>query len=143
MATSFRQQLRAGCLTVLNTYKTANPTLLPNIYDYPPESFTTPCAYVEKTVNEKIEHDASTRRRVLTVNVVLVTKLMSNDQATGEQDVLVDGLVDEFTATPNAASTTTMIQPVSVTDTEITAGEGVRYAGAVITIEGSIQEGRL
>jgi hypothetical protein len=143
MTTSFRQELRAGCKSVLDTYQAAHPDQLNKVYDYPPESFDTPAAYVEKTVNERIEHDASLRRRVLTVNVVLVNKLMSNDQATGEQDVLVDGLLDAFTAAPHGASTTTEIQPVSVTDTEITAGEGVRYAAAVIAIEGSTQEGRL
>lgn len=143
MTTSFRQQLRAGCKSVLDTYQAANPTLLGVVYDYPPESFATPCAYVEKTVNERIDHDASLRRRVLTVNVVVVNKLMSNDQATGEQDVLVDGLLDAFSGDVHAASGTTIMQPTAVTDTEITAGEGVRYAAAVITIEGSIQEGRL
>lgn len=143
MASTFRQQLRAGCKSVLDTYQAANPTLLGIVYDYPPESFATPCAYVEKAVNERIDHDASTRRRILSVNVVIVNKLMSNDQAVAEQDVLVDALIDAFTATPYAASTTTVIAPVSVTDTEITAGEGVKYAAAIITIEGSIQEGRL
>ena len=143
MTTSFRQDLRAGCFSVLTTYKNANPTLLPQIHDYPPESFNTPCAYVEKTVNETIEHDASLRRRILRVQVVLVTKLISNAQATDEQDVLVDGLLDAFSAVPHSASGATLMQPVAVTDTEITAGEGVRYAAAVITVEGSIQEGRL
>ena len=142
MTTSARQDLRAGCASVLTTYQAANPTLLGKVYDYPPESFATPCAYVEKTVNERIEHDASLRRRTLSVNVVIVNKLMSNDQATGEQDVLVDGLLDAFTAGYHAASSSTVLQPVSVTDTEITAGDGVRYAAAVIAVEMSIQEGR-
>lgn len=141
---TFRAQLRAGCKSVLDTYMAANPTLLGATYDYPPESFQTPCAYVEKQVRETLTHLASVRQRTLRVNVVIVNKLMSNDQATAEQDVLVDGLVDAFTATPRAASTTTLIEPVEVTlDTEITGGEGVKYAAAIITIEGSIQEGRL
>lgn len=142
MTTTFRQDFRAGCISVLTTYQAANPTLLATVYGYPPESYATPCAYVEKTVNERIVHDAGLRFRVCTVNVVIVNRLISNKQATDEQDVLVDGVMDAFTATPHAASGVTMIEPTAVTDTEITGGEGVRYAAAVITIEGSIQEGR-
>jgi hypothetical protein len=142
MPTSFRQQVRAGCLSVLNTYQAANPSLLSTVYDYPPESFATPCAYVDKRVSERLNHSSGIRSRVVSVNVVIVNKLMSNDQVTGEQDVLVDGLLDAFTADPHAASSTTLIEPTAVDDIEIPGGEGVRYAGAVITIEGSIQEGR-
>lgn len=143
MATSFRQQLRAGCKTVLDTYKAANPTLLYEVYDFPPGSYHTPLAYVEKAVSETIRHDSGTRQRTLRVNVVIVNKLMSNEQATDEQDVLVDGLLDGFTAAPRAASASTLIQPVSVTDTELTDADGIRYAAAVIAVEGVIQEGRV
>ena len=142
MATSFRADLRAGCKTVIDTYQAANPTLVFHTYDYPPESFHTPCAYVEKAVNESILHDSGTRQRTLRVNVVIVNKLVSNDQATGEQDALVDGLLDGFTAAPHAASSTTVIAPVSVTDTELSDANGIKYAAAVITIEGTILEGR-
>ncbi len=144
MATStFRQNFRAGCLSVLNTYQVTNPTLLGTVYGYPPESYATPCAYVEKTVHEQIVHNAALRFRVLACNVVIVTKLISNKQATDEQDVLIDGVMDAFTNTPHAASGQTLIQPTAVTDTELTSSDGVRYAAAVISIEGRIQEGRL
>lgn len=142
MSTAFRQELRAGCYAVLTTYQAANPTKLATVYAYPPESYATPCAYVEKTVNERIVHSASTRQRVLTVNVVLVTKLISNKQATDEQDFLVDALMDAFSAAYHGASGTTLMQPITVTDTEIAAGDGVRYAAAIFTIEGSDQLGR-
>ena len=142
MATSFRQDLRAGCFSVLSTYQAANPTLLYEVRDFPPESCHTPMAYVEKAVNETLQHTSGVRRRVLRVNVVIVNKLVSNDQATGEQDVLVDAILDAFTATPHAASAQTLLEPVSVTDTELSDANGVKYAAAVIAIEGSIQEGR-
>jgi hypothetical protein len=143
MSTSFRQQFRAGCKTVLDTFKAANPTVLLEDYDYPPESYHTPCAYVEKGVNETVQHTSGVRTRTLRGNVVLVNKLVSNDQATGEQDVLVDGLLDAFTAAPRAASASSLIQPVSVTDTELQDANGNRYAAAVISVEGVIQEGRV
>lgn len=142
MATTFRVDFRAGLYSVLVTYKAANPTLLVSIDDFPPESFTTPCAYVEKTINERVEHVAGLRYRTLTGTIVILTKLISNAQATHEQDVLIDGLMDAYTAGFHAASGATLLQPEAVTDTEITAGEGVKYAAAIITVEGSIQEGR-
>jgi len=142
MATTFRVDFRAGLLDVANTYQAANPTLIATVYGYPPESYATPCIYIDKKIEESIVHDAGLRFRVLTGNMVLVTKLISNKQATDEQDVLVDALLDALTADPHAASGQTLIAPVSVTDTEISAGEGVRYSAAIITVEGSIQEGR-
>ena len=142
MSTSFRQDLRTGCASVLTTYQAAHPTLLYHVYDYPPESYNTPCAYVEKAVSESLQHTSGVRRRVLRVNVVIVNKLVSNDQATSEQDVLIDGLLDAFTAAPHAASAQTLLEPVSVTDTELSDANGTRYAAAVIAIEGTIQEGR-
>lgn len=141
--TSFRADLRAGCKSVLDTFKAANPTLLYETYDYPPESYHTPCAYVEKGVNERLQHTSGVRFRTLTVNVVIVNKLMSNNQATDEQDALVDGLLDGFTAAPRAASNASLLQPVSVTDTELVDANGNRYAAAVIAVEGVIQEGRV
>ena len=82
MATSFRQQIRAGCFTVLETFKAANPTLLYEVRDFPPESYHTPLAYVEKAVSETIRHDSGTRQRTVRVNVVIVNKL---DLDTGQK----------------------------------------------------------
>ena len=143
MATSFRQQIRAGCFTVLETFKAANPTLLYEVRDFPPESYHTPLAYVEKAVSETIRHDSGTRQRTVRVNVVIVNKLVSNDQATAEQDALVDGLLDAFTATPRAASNSTVIAPISVSDTELSDNNGNRYAAAVIAVEGIELVGRI
>lgn len=140
---SFRADLRAGCYSVISTYQAANPSLLAHALDYPPESFHTPLAYCEKAITEALVHDSGIRRRTLRINVVIVNKLVSNDQVTGEQDALVDGIVDAFTAAPRAAGANSRIEPVSVTDTELSDPNGNRYAAAVITVEGVIQEGRI
>lgn len=144
MASTFRAQMRAGCKTVIDTVQAANPTLLFHTYDYPPESYHTPCAYIEKAVPETIVHSQQLRFRVLQMNVVVVNKLVSNDQATGEQDVLVDLLVDAFTTNHSAAVANSLMEPVRVVhDTEITDANGTKYAAAIVTIQGQIQEGRL
>jgi hypothetical protein len=142
-SSTFRAQFRAGLKTVLDTVKSANPSALLEVREYPPESYHTPLAYVEKGVNETLQHTSGVRIRTLRGNIVLVNKLVSNDQATDEQDVLVDLVLDALTAAPRAASASTLIQPVSVTDTELSDNNGNRYAAAVIGVEGVIQEGRV
>jgi len=142
-SSTFRAQFRAGLKTVLDTVKAANPSALLEVREYPPESYHTPLAYVEKGVNETLQHTSGVRIRTLRGNIVLVNKLVSNDQATDEQDVLVDLVLDALTAAPRAASASTLIQPVSVTDTELQDANGNRYAAAVIGVEGVIQEGRV
>ena len=143
MASTFRVDFRAGLASVLTTYQAANPTLLNKVYSYPPGEYNTPCAFIEKTINERQEMLNGVWQRILTGTVVIVCKLISNEQATNEQDVLIDGLVDAYSTNFHAASGSSEIEPVSVTDTEITAGEGVRYAAAIITVQGTKQEGRL
>ena len=142
MTTTFRQDFRAGLFSVISTYQAANPTLLLHVYDYPPESYNTPCAYIEKAIPEAMEHDSGTRRRVLTGQIVIVNKHISNAQATHEQDVLIDGLIDALTATPHAASASTLTEPTGVTEVPIADPNGGQYSGAVIAVKGAIQEGR-
>jgi hypothetical protein len=141
MTTSFRASLRSGIKDILDTYQAANPTLLAHVYDHPPSAPRTPCAYIEKPMAEKVEHTAQVRIRRPTATVVVLNKLSSNEQATDEQDALVDGLLDAFTADPGAAGGSTLLEPVAVDDVEITVGDAI-YAGFRISIAGLIQEGR-
>lgn len=141
-ASTFRAQLRAGCKTVLDTYKAANPTQLAHVYDARPGSYRTPCAFVDNVILEpSIGHDSGTRSRELVARVFIVNKLVSNDQAADEQDVLVDGLVDAFSNTPRAASTSTLLEPVSVEGEVVTEGDA-SYAASVINVRGRELVGR-
>ena len=142
VATTFRADLRAGCYAILAAVKAASPTLLPDISPSPPESYSTPMGFVEKRVRETTTHTAQTRTRTLEAGIVIVNKLMSNDQATSEQDVLVDLVVDACTAAPNAAGAATLIEPVSVLDFELQGGDGIRYSAVRIGVRGTIREGR-
>lgn len=142
MPSTFRAQLRAGCKTVLDAVKAANSTKLVHTYDHRPGSFRTPCGFVDNNILEpSIAHTAGLRFRDLVAQVHVVNRVVSNDQAADEQDDLVDLLVDAFTAAPNAASTTTLIEPVSVDGHEETDGEAT-YACSVINVRGRVQEGR-
>ena len=142
MATTFRAQLRAGCKSVLDDLKTANPTLLAHVYDHRPPRYLTPCAFVDNVILEpSISHTAGLRFRDLVARVYIVHKLVTNNQTADEQDVLVDKAVDAFTADPRAASTTTLLEPISVESEEVTDGDAI-YAASVLNIRGRVQEGR-
>lgn len=141
MSTTFRANLRTGIKTTLDTYAAANPTKLAHVYDHTPAAPRTPCAYIEKAVRESVTHTAGVRIRSLTASVVALNRLVSNDQATDEQDALVDGLLDAFTAAPSAAGGSTLIEPVAVEDDELTVGDAT-YAGFRMSIVGTIQEPR-
>ena len=139
---TFRAQLRAGCKDVLDDLKTANPTLLAHVYDHRPTVYRTPCAFVDNVILEpSITHTAGLRFRDLVARVYIVHKFVSNDQTADEQDVLVDKAVDAFTADPRAASSTTLLEPISVEPDEVTDGEAT-YAASVINVRGRVQEGR-
>lgn len=138
---TFRAQLRAGCKTVIDSVQTANPTLIAHTYDHRPAKFLTPCAFVDFAVDQTIAHDSGTRRRVFTAFVHIVNKLISNDQAADEQDVLVDLVVDAFTAQPRAASNSTLIEPTGVT-THAEETDGANYACSIVAVSGLILEGR-
>lgn len=147
---SFRVEFRAGLKALLDAYKAAHPYSgatglgLAETYDYPPESYHTPCGYVEKAIPEVVTHDASTRTRVLTGQVVLVAKLISNAQATREQDVLIDELQEWFTANPRLAGSQSLSQVVRIQpDVPLNDANGTPYVGAVMTIEGRKPLGRL
>lgn len=136
--TTFRALLRAGCKSVLDAYKAANPTQLVHTYNHRPASFRTPCAFVDNVMLEpSITVGASIRRRELVARIVVVNKVVSNEQAAGEQDALVDGLVEAFSdkANARAASAGAYLVPVSVDADSVTDGDAT-YAASVINVTG-------
>ena len=137
----FRTDLRAGCKTVLDSYKTSNPTLLAHVYDHRPPRYLTPCAFVDNVVLEPtITHDSGTRQRDMIARVYVVNKFVSNDQTADEQDALVDGLVDAFTSNHSVVSQA-LIEPISVDGEEVSDGDAT-YAASVINVRGRIRQGR-
>lgn len=139
--TGFRANFRAGCKGVLDSYKAANPTLLAHVYDHRPESYRTPCAFVDNVIGEPtIVHDFGTRQRVLQARVYVVNKIVSNDQTADEQDALVDGVVDAFSAAARSVSGA-LIQPIRVEGDELNDGDAF-YAASVIVVQGQIRQGR-
>lgn len=137
----FRANMRAGCKSVLDSYKAANPTLLAHVYDHRPTRYLTPCAFVDNVIVEpSIVHDSGTRTRTMQARVYVVNKYVTNDQTADEQDALVDGVVDAYSDTPHAVSGA-LIEPTSVEADELNDGDAF-YAASVIVVTGLIQTGR-
>lgn len=137
----FRTDLRAGCKTVLDSYKASNPTLLAHVYDHRPTRYLTPCAFVDNVILEPtIQHDSGTRQRDMVARVYVVNKYVSNDQTADEQDALVDGIVDAFTSNHSVVSQA-LIEPISVDGEEVSDGDAT-YAASVINVRGRIRQGR-
>lgn len=140
-----RARFRAGCKTIIDTVQTANPTLIAHTYDHRPASFRTPCAFVDNIIRTPLVNlDSGTWQRELQAEVHLVNKLVSNDQAADEQDVLSDLFEDAFATTPNAASLTggrIVMRYVGIDGHEETDGNAT-YACTVLTARGLILLGR-
>lgn len=147
-ATTFRSDVVAAILVVLNAQKAATPTQLRMVYTTRPGSFPeTPCAYIGSR-DETIRHGGQLRTRTMTgMNVVLVDAFADGSEAGDRMDDLVDLLVDRFTdAYAGVAGGGSIIQMTSVSDTEIAltgdAGATI-YRGCVLGFgETFITEGR-
>jgi len=140
-----RTDFVTGLVSVLNTYKTANPTLLRGVYTARPEgsAFEKPCAYIGSR-DESVIHDSGLRTRTFVGLTVWVLDTFPVDQQTLDRmDIVVDGLQDAFTAAPHAGGGNTVIAVTSVADTEVTMGDAI-YRAAVFTFaSGVVSEGRL
>jgi hypothetical protein len=107
MADTFRADVVAGLVTIMEAYQTANPTLLRRVFDARPESDVTdlPFAYVAAPREESIEWANGVRTRTMNVSIVVVDQLASNAETMARFDVLVDGLIEHISPyyhiTPN------------------------------------------
>jgi hypothetical protein len=153
MATTWRVDLRAAFVAILEEQSTATPTLLRKVYPNRPASFgETPAAYVSN-LPERITHDAGTRTRTSAPEVVLVDTYRDNQQTGDLLDQLVDLLVDRFDLPANVQRIpNTIIELASITDTDIEvvgrredAGDkSVLYRGVILGFgeDTAIMEGR-
>lgn len=98
MATSARQDIRAGLYNLLVDYQGAHPNDLRVVAKHRPPSFTeTPIAYVGH-FPELVTHDSGTRTRRIAPTVVLVSAF--TEAVEDNTDDLVDALHDHFSANP-------------------------------------------
>lgn len=141
MSTTFRRDLRAALYGVLFEFHAQNTDLLRAVYTARPEGISElPAAWVGN-IDETITHTSGTRERALRPSVVIVDNLAENTSTLDRLDILVDELVDRFTAAVRRIPTT-VIEPVSVTDGEFTIGDTTYRTVEIGFDRTSIREGR-
>lgn len=142
MPSTFRTDIVTGIEAVLLGVQAAHPTLLLAVSRARPEGFPDlPAAYID-TRPERITHDSQIRSRIMTPTVVVVRRITDNVEAMVAFDVLVDILVDAFTAVPQFAAGT-IWDELEVADEDAPYGDydfaAVRFTFGNV----SIQEGRV
>jgi hypothetical protein len=147
MATTFRQDITAGLVTILDAFVTANPTLLrrTELAEPPSVMGDLPIAFVSNRP-ERIHHDSGIRQRTMSPSVLVVSNITDNIETVVRHDVLVDKLLDHFTTYPHIASNTVW-EDMTVADEAYDVAEAdgsVRqfYATRFTFEDVTVQEGR-
>lgn len=147
MTTTWRVDLRAALVAVLEEQSVATPTLLRKVYPARPEAFNElPSAYV--TLPERLTHDAGTRTRFAAPDITIVDGYRDNNQTVAQFDQLVDLLVDRFDLTGNVQRVAgSIIELASVTETDVQMvgpEKTVTYSGVILSFgeQTHIMEGR-
>jgi hypothetical protein len=143
MTTTFRQDVVAGLVTILEAFATANPTLLREVHRARPSRYTgdLPFAYVGPRDEEGL-HDSGTRTRTMQPSVVLVDRLTDNGETMDRFDILVDAMWDHLSASPHIVDGTIWSRLGGADDYEDIGGQ--TFAAFRFTYRDiSIQEGRV
>jgi hypothetical protein len=147
--TTFRQDIRAGLRTVIGGFKTANPTLLRQIWNTRPDSFTV--GELPAIVLGSMSETAATSQGIRTRGGTLVTfdivdRAPDNEEASNRMDLLVDALWDLLTANPHMASATSLVTPIGITDNDggnIAEGVNLNWISNTFAFEVQKAEGRI
>lgn len=138
---TFRVDLVDALYDLLVAYQTANPTLLRKVYRTRPGAFQElPSAFVGPRA-ETITHTAGTRERAIDPTVVVVDSFTDNVETGDRMDVLMDDLVDVFTAGVRQIGTS-IIEPTGVNPGELEASGAIYRAEVISFARTSIREGR-
>ncbi len=147
--TTFREDVRAGIVTTLNSFKSANPTLLRHVWRVRPESFTLGDlpAMTVGNLTESINTTQGIRQRQMDGFTLTITDNVADNTETSDRgDLLVDAIMDFLTANYHMASGVSIVEPIGVTDGESGAiGEGagsLYWYSQVISFRAYVMEGR-
>lgn len=117
--TTFRQDIHDGLVTLLGLFKTANPTLLRQIWHARPNSFT--LGELPAVVIGSMSETATTQQGIRTrggtgVTFDIIDRAPEPQEADERMNVLVDAFWDLLTANPHMASGTSLVTPIGVID---------------------------
>lgn len=138
---TFRNDIRAGLKTIIDGFKTANPTLLRSTYRARPASIgDLPAAWVGN-LPEVVEHVSGVRSRTMAASVTFLDLLSDAAEVTDRMDDLVDAFLDYLTDRPHI-TTATIWDRVTVEDGEVEYDGAIYRAVVFGGVNASIHEGR-
>lgn len=125
LGTSFRTNAVSGTMTLLTSFKTANPTLLLSVRSARPKSVSNmslPGVFIGDRSEGDIQGQDLRTRTLDGLVVVAVDKTPDNEQVMSRLDILVDALVDLFTAGFHAISGYSILELTAVADVSFVEG---------------------
>ncbi len=146
--TTFRSDVQSGIVSTLSTFRTANPTLLRKIWQVDPESYTVgdlPAAVVSNLTESIATANGIRQRQMDGFTVKLVDRVPENTEAALRMNQLVDAILDYLTAAYHAASGTSIVEPIGVTDGDsgtISDATNLFYFSNIISFRAYVAEGR-
>ena len=143
--TTFRQDVNAGVqATILQPFATANPTLLRKVLTERPQSLATgelPLAWIDQ-MDETIVHANGVRQRQMGGLRICVADIAPDPEEYSDRaNFVVDALLDWLTANFHAASATSIVEPVSVSESDYDEG-GTHFTVTAIGCNAYVAEGR-
>lgn len=141
---SYRTLARAGVYSVLTAYAAANPTLLRGTTTARPASLSTgelPCAWIDAVNAAAVRHFNSIRQQDLEVIVTLADVVPDSQEEEARADVLIDALMDAFTAGYHTVDGFSIAEVRSYTSRLIEEG-AVPYAAVDFSVIVNTAEGR-
>lgn len=140
----FRTDMRTAAFTLLQGFKTANPSLLQHIYSARPGSLHPPCAFIGSIGEPEIGRTAQIRSRAPRVTIFFVQGAYDNAETADRQDVIVDAFLDYADERIHAAGANTLTEMTSTEDVELEhrgPNGPVYYPATQVTLTGSEQTG--
>lgn len=148
MTTTFRADVTAGVVAVLQAQQAATPDKLRAVYSSRPGSFPElPAAYIGNA-DERITYSGQLRTRTMVGMTAVLVDVYADSIESGDRlDVLVDLLVERFTAAyaqVSGGGSILALSSVSDAEVEVSGVNGpILYRGVILGFgESFITEGR-
>lgn len=148
MTTTFRSDVTAGVVAILQAQQAATPDKLRAVYSSRPGSFPElPAAYIGNA-DERITYSGQLRTRTMVGMTAVLVDVYADSIESGDRlDVLVDLLVERFTtayAQVSGGGSILALSSVSDTEVEVSGVNGpILYRGVILGFgESFITEGR-
>lgn len=148
MTTTFRSDVTAGVVAILQAQQAATPDKLRAVYSSRPGSFPElPAAYIGNA-DERITYSGQLRTRTMVGMTAVLVDVYADSIESGDRlDVLVDLLVERFTAAyaqVSGGGSILALSSVSDTEVEVSGVNGpILYRGVILGFgESFITEGR-